>query len=120
MDNKVVNTSNIEIEVGTNKERMPVSIRWKTSGDPNNMEFRESKVLLTTFFDKESKDTLKIDLWTLDMQVVEMDRVVFQTLNSLADTYFRATNNRELAGAMQQFARYFGEKTEIIPKDSDT
>jgi gliding motility-associated protein GldC len=117
MDNKVVNTSNIEIKVGMNKDRMPVSIRWKTSGDSKNTEFKESKVLLTTFFDKENKDTLKIDLWTLDMQVVEMDRVIFQTLNSLADTYFRATNNRELAGAMQQFARFFGEQTEIIPKE---
>jgi hypothetical protein len=50
------------------------------------------------------------------MQVVEMDRFVFQTLRSLADTYQRATNNNNLASAMQGFAEYFGEQTDILPK----
>ena len=77
---------------------------------------QDSKALLLSFFDRQSKDTLKIDLWTVDMQVAEMDRFFFQTLRSLADTYFRATQNKELAADMQRFVQYFGEKTEIIPK----
>ena len=62
-------------------------------------------------------DTIKIDLWTKEMQVVEMDRFFFQTLKGLSDTYFKATNNAELASAMRQFVQYFGEQTEIIPKE---
>jgi hypothetical protein len=41
---------------------------------------------------------------------------MYQTLRGLADTYYRATQNRELATDMQQFVQYFGEKTEILPK----
>jgi len=47
--------------------------------------------------------------------VMEMDRFVYQMVRSLADTYYRATNNADLANEMQRFAQYFGEKTEIIP-----
>ena len=67
-------------------------------------------------FDNDTKDTMKIDLWTTKMQVNEMDRFFFQTLRAMADTYFKATQNREMAVDMQRFAQYFGEKTEIIPK----
>ena len=51
------------------------------------------------------------------MQVIEMDRFFFQTLRAMSDTYFKATQNKELAADMQRFVQYFGEKTEIIPKE---
>ena len=70
--------------------------------------------MLLSFLDRDSRDTLKIDLWTKDMEVAEMDRMMFYTLRALADTYYKASNNRELAEQMQQFAHYFGEKTEQL------
>ena len=71
--------------------------------------------MLVSFFDKESRDTLRIDLWTTEMQVMEMDRMVYHTLRGLTESYFKATGNKELCAQMQQFAQYFGEKTEVIP-----
>ncbi|MCB0618835.1 MAG: gliding motility protein GldC [Saprospiraceae bacterium] len=115
MDKKVVKTSEIRIQIGLNADKMPVSLSWETEGQEGG-KAQDSKALLLSFFDRQSKDTLKIDLWTVDMQVAEMDRFFFQTLRSLADTYFRATQNKELAADMQRFVQYFGEKTEIIPK----
>jgi hypothetical protein len=35
----------------------------------------------------------------------------------MADTYYKATQNAQLASAMQQFVQFFGEQTEIIPKN---
>ena len=104
----------INIQVGLNEEKMPVSISWEA--DDQKEGAQESKAMFISFFDRDHKDTSRIDLWTKDMQVVEMDRFVFQTLRGLADTYFRATQNKELANQMQQFVQYFGEKTEVIPK----
>jgi len=75
--------------------------------------------MLLSLFDMDTKDTMKIDLWTTKMQVNEMDRFFFQTLRAMADTYFKATQNREMAIDMQRFAQYFGEKTEIIPKEEN-
>jgi gliding motility-associated protein GldC len=115
MDREVVKKSTITIDVGLNKDNMPVEIKWKSSDAPPSVPMQDAKAMLISFFDRPTRDTLKMDLWTLDMQVEEMDRLVFNALRTMADTYFRATNNKELAENMQQFCQYFGEKTAIIP-----
>ena len=105
----------IRIAVRLDEERMPVDMEL------SGTDFDESQVvkaMLLSVFDLDRRETLKIDLWTKDLQVVEMDRFMFQTLRGLADTYRNATNNTALANAMQQFVRYFGEETEVIPKSS--
>ncbi len=118
MDREVVKQSIVTINVGLNKDNLPVEIKWKTSDVPDSVPMQDAKAMLISFFDRTTRDTLKMDLWTLDMQVEEMDRLVFHTLRSMADTYFKATNNKELAEHFQQFSRYFGEKTAIIPPDA--
>lgn len=101
----------IILKVELDADKMPENIRWSSPGT----ETQDAKAMLISLFDRENRDTLKIDLWTKDMQVMEMDRFFFQTMRAMADTYFRATQNKELAEQMQQFVRYFGEKTEILP-----
>ena len=115
MDKNIEQTTSIHIDLGLNKEKMPVDIKWKTSDAPANYPAQDAKAFFLSFFDRASRDTMKMDLWTTDMQVEEMDRFIFFTLRSLGDTYFRATNNKELAEQMQSFVQYFGEKTKIIP-----
>lgn len=110
-------TSNIHIQVGLDEANHPVDIQWSSDDNPNGDGLTEVKAMLLSFFDKEHLDTFKIDLWTPEMQVVEMDRMMFQTLKALADTYQKATRNNELANDMQKFVHYFGLETEIIPKD---
>ena len=108
-------TSDIVIHVHLDDNKIPEKISWEatenTGGDPQDV-----KAFLLSMFDREHKDTLRIDLWTKDMEVAEMDRLFYHTIKSFVDTYMKATGNKELAGAMQQFASYFGEQTEIIPK----
>jgi gliding motility-associated protein GldC len=120
MNKPIVKKSMITIEVGLNEDKHPESIRWQSDDNPNTKEMTECKAISLSLFDKEYKDTLKIDLWTTEMQVVEMDRFVFQTLRSLADTYFRATNNQQLANDMQLFVDYFGKQTGIIQETSES
>jgi len=117
MNKPIVKTSLIDIEVGLNEDKHPQTIKWRTSDNPQNKEFQECKAMLLSFFDKDHKDTLKIDLWTTEMQVVEMDRFMFQTLRALGDTYFRATANKELASDMQKFVDYFGKQTGILTEE---
>lgn len=107
--------NSIQIKVEMDEQKMPSNILWSAPGT----EIQEAKAMLVALFDRENRDTLKIDLWTKDMQVMEMDRFFFQTLRAMSDTYFRATGNKEMAGAMQQFTQFFGEKTEIIKPNSE-
>lgn len=106
-------TSKIEITVALDEERMPIDMQLSGTdiGEPQVV-----KAMLLSVFDMDRKETLKIDLWTKDLQVQEMDRFMFQTLRGLTATYGKATNNREMANHMAQFVEFFGETTGIIPK----
>lgn len=112
---KVAKRSQISIEIGLNAEQMPIEMHWGASDKPGGRE--TCKGMLLSLFDEQSKDTMKIDLWTRDLQVVEMDRFMYQTLRGLVDTYHKATGNTELANEMQKFVFYFGQKTGAIPQD---
>lgn len=116
MSTEITKNSDIKVTVGLNDKNIPLKITWEADDNPNGAGAQEVKALLISLFDRDTKDTLKIGLWTQDMQVIEMDRFIFQTLRAIADTYHRATQNTELANEMQRFVTYFGEKTEIIPK----
>ncbi len=111
---KVATESKIEIVVGLDADQVPVQIHWSADNKNISPEPKECKAFLLSVLDKETRDTLKIDLWTTEMQVMEMDRLFYQTLRALGDTYLKATNNQELANEMQRFVQYFGEKTQIL------
>jgi len=114
-NNEIVKSSDITIRVGLNAEQVPTKIEWGAS-DRNNGALEECKAIAIALFDKDHRDTLRIDLWTKEMQVLEMDRFMYQILRSLSQTYLKATQNKDLAEEMAKFAHYFGEKTEIVPK----
>ncbi len=103
----------LSIAIGLDEQQVPETIHWQSS-DNEKEGLQECKAMLLALFDKEHLDTVKIDLWTKEMQVMEMDRFFYQSLRAMADTYFKATQNREMAGQLQQFVQYFGEKTGII------
>ncbi|MEO1263577.1 MAG: gliding motility protein GldC [Bacteroidota bacterium] len=108
--------SQIRINIGLDEKNVPVKMDWDGDDSSHKGNPAPCKAMLLSLFDKESLDTIKIDLWTTEMQVHEMDRFFFQTLRALGDTYFKATQNKELAVDMQKFVHYFGEKTGIIDK----
>jgi len=108
--------SEIVITVELDKDKQPIDIVW-TAESPQGPQTRMSKAMLLSLFDKENLETFKIDLWTKDMQVAEMDRLMFHTLRALTETYYNATKNEELANHMKSFVDHFGQFTKIIPVD---
>lgn len=112
-------TSTINITVQLDGNKHPDKIFWEAQDSEEPQAKKEVKAMLLSLFDKDHLDTLKIDLWTKEMQVVEMDRFVFQTLRAMSDTYFKATNNANLANAFAGFAEYFGEETGILSKEKE-
>ncbi len=111
--NENLKQKEISIKVGLDENNMPSQIFWDAS---DNEAPQECKAMLLALFDKDHRDTYKIDLWTKEMQVVEMDRMMYQTIKALADTYFNATKNNQLASQMRQFAEFFGEETKSLGK----
>lgn len=108
--------SEIKVEVELDDNRQPTKIHW-TAESQDGPVVKETKAMLLSFFDKESLETYKIDIWTNEMQVAEMDRLMFHTLRGLTDAYYNATKNEELSNQMRGFVDYFGKFTKIIPTD---
>ena len=106
--------SDIKLSVGLDEDNIPVAINWTSEDGQNSNQAKTAKAVLLSLFDEDTKDTFKIDLWTQDLQVNEMDRFMYQTLRGLTDSYHKATKNVELSNDMQKFVQYFGEKTNLI------
>ena len=109
----------IKIKVVLDDRNTPESIFWQADDQPGTLKGYLVRLFCSLYFDKEHLDTFKLDLWTKDLQVNEMDKFMFQTLRGLVDTYYKATNNGELANELQRFVHYFGEKTGIIEPESE-
>ncbi|GLR16294.1 gliding motility protein GldC [Portibacter lacus] len=107
--------STITVQIGLDEDNVPAEIHWKADDGKNEME--PCKAMLLSLFDEDKLDTIKLDLWTKSMQVDEMDRFMFQTLRGLADTYFKATQNSDLANQFGNFVHYFGQSTGLLEKE---
>jgi gliding motility-associated protein GldC len=101
--------SSIVIDVHTDENRMPDAISWKAT-DTTVEDAQKAKAMILSFWDGAEKSALRIDLWTKDMMVDEMADFFYQTLMTMADTYGRATNHKEVVEEMKSFAHDFYNK----------
>ncbi len=101
-------TSDIRLSVQMDDEGVE-TIRWQADDAPEPGP-QEAKAMILALWDAAARNSLRIDLWSKDMSVDDMNDFVFQTLLSLADSYERATNNRELMAEIKLFAQDFAEK----------
>jgi len=95
--------SSIQIQVSLDDDKIPVEINWNAS-DTSAENTRKAKAFLLSLWDGQEKTALRIDLWTKDMMVDEMEDFFYQTLVTMADTYQRATQYKDLAADIKTFA----------------
>lgn len=101
--------STITIKVDLDQNKVPETIKWKAT-DSSVEDFRKSKALMLSFWDGNDKAALRMDLWTKEMRVDEMADFYFQTLMTMADSFDRATHQRELVDSLKKFAEDFYNK----------
>jgi gliding motility-associated protein GldC len=101
--------STIKIDVSLDPTRTPENITW-TASDSTMDEARKAKAMMLSFWDGAEKTSLRIDLWTKEMMVDEMADFYYQSLMAMADTFDRATRQKELVGEMKKFAQEFYKK----------
>ena len=106
----------IIIDVKTDEGKVPEAIWWNATDNPAE-EAQKAKAMMLAFWDGAEKSALRIDLWTKDMNVEEMNLFLYQTLATLADTFERATDNKEVAEDVRAFAHELGHKLEVFGED---
>jgi len=105
----------LTVDVAMDENMIPEEIVWKSNDEKNASEETASAALIY-FWNKTQNETFNLDLWTKEMSVEEMNKMMFQMIMTIANTYERATSEDQIALAMRDFAEFFGEKTGVIPK----
>jgi gliding motility-associated protein GldC len=81
----------IAFEIDLDQDNLPEKIIWKAS-DSNNTE-NNTKAIAISLWDPIQSNTMKIDLWTKDMRIDEMDKFLVDTLGGLAQSVLTATGD---------------------------
>lgn len=104
-----MNQSSIKIDVLLDPNKVPQQISWSAT-DSNADMAQKAKAMCIAFWDAADKTALRIDLWTKDMMVDEMADFFYQMFSTMADTYERATKQKELSADIKNFAKDFYKK----------
>jgi gliding motility-associated protein GldC len=114
-EDKIVKTSDISISVGTNENNVPVRMKW--TAQDGEIDKEEASAMFLSLWDPKEKNTMKIDLWTKDLSIEEMKQFFHQTLVTMADTFERATGEKNITEDLRDFCYHFAEKMEVLPEE---
>ena len=104
--------SRITFEIELDENHLPQNIQLSSSdGQVKNLDI---KSFLISAWDTQTKETIRIDLWTKEMMVNEMLIMYHQTLLSMASSLEKATNENDLADALRDYCTFFAEQSGII------
>ena len=81
----------ITIDVNLDENKIPEKLIWSApDGGVNN---KISKAIFLSIWDHKNKESLSIDLWTKEMPVEEMNEFFYQSLLTMGDAFYKATDN---------------------------
>ncbi len=83
--------SMIAFEIDLDQNNLPEKIIWKASDSDNKENI--TKAIAISLWDPDQNNTLKIDLWTKEMRIDEMDKFLVDTLGGLAQSMLTATGD---------------------------
>ncbi len=105
-------TAEIKITVALDDNNIPEKILWEST-DSANKEALPVSSFMFALWDPSYKNTLKIDLSTKDMPVDEMKRFFYETLQTMGDSFLRATGEKNIVEDLRDYCAHFADKMEI-------
>jgi len=106
-------TSEIKLSIELDQENIPHKIRWEAQGGQTS---RLADAFHLYIWDSQDKAVYNMEMWTKDMLVDDMNIHFFQSIMQMAESYQRATGNKDITKMIKEFGYQFGEETKIIQK----
>ena len=97
---------NIQIELDDNK--IPEKLTW--SAVDGGIKNEPTPLLMLNVWDAKTKECLKIDLWTKELPVNELQSFYHQTLIAMSSSYERATSDKKTADFLKEMAEEFSRR----------
>jgi len=105
-------TSRITIDVTTDENHVPVAMEW--TAEDGGIQNQNASAMALSMWNPKEFAAMRMDLWTKDMSVEEMRSFVVQTMMTLADTYERATSDKDHAQAIRGFTEELAKRIGVL------
>ena len=99
--------STIHFEVELDQENIPEKITWQASDNPETDQPQVTKSASIALWDHETKQTLRIDIWSKDMPVDEMKKYYIDMIGGLAQSVMNATGDEFMSTEMKKLCDRF-------------
>ena len=94
--------ANINILVQLDENKIPEKLIW--SAPDGGVKNKISRAIFLSIWDHQNKESLSIDLWTKKMPVDEMNEFFYQSLLTMGEAFYRATENVKVKDALKKFS----------------
>lgn len=101
--------SEIRFSVELDDKNVPDKIFWEATESPSG-KLDEAKAVAISVWDHQTRETLRLDLWTKDMPVFDMKIMCIDTIGGLGETIRSATNDEVMADAIDELCMKLVEK----------
>lgn len=88
--------SEIKFKINLDEKNLPKTIEWDAT-DKEEQGPEATKSISLNVWDNLNHSTLRIDLWTEDMSVVEMKRFYIDILGGMAQTLLNSTGDEYMS-----------------------
>lgn len=105
----------IKITVELDDQNVPETMMWEST-DSATKEQVAVKSMMLALWDHNYKNSLRIDLWTKDMPVDEMKRFFYETLQTMGDSFLKATGETLIVEDLRDYCAHFADKMGITQK----
>jgi gliding motility-associated protein GldC len=103
--------SEINFKVELDNQNVPDKIYWDATDNPNE-GINDTRAIAVAVWDHYHRGTLKIDLWTKDMEVFDMKRFYIEIMSGIADTLLTATNDKKMADDIEGLCQKLSKSLE--------
>jgi gliding motility-associated protein GldC len=89
-------TSEITFTIQLDSNNIPDKMTWYASENPEEAPPQEIRSLAVAIWDHTNKGTMKIDLWTKDMEVPDMKRFIIDSIGGLGESLKSSTGDKAM------------------------
>lgn len=102
--------SEINFTVELDENNIPEDITWNATDKPGDND--HTKAISLSIWDDIEKNTMRLDLWTKEMEVHEMKKFYIDALGGMSQSLLNATGDEFMSNEINQLCDKLGKKLE--------
>lgn len=106
--------STLNFTISLDEKQVPESISWDATDKPSDSP-SETKAIAVALWDEKLRNTMRMDLWTKDMNVMDMKQFCVNAIGGIGDTLQSATNDTAMTEKIHQLCQELVKHIEENP-----